>query len=395
MIIWRRGVALIERQNLRAGTYIRQAAGYRAFMPTSLPPTPAIQFDAEMQRLLSAADNAIGRLDGSIQTLPNPDMFMFMYVRKEAVLSSQIEGTQASLNDVLKAEGDLFSTERQGDVGEVINYVNAMNYGLDRLNELPLSVRLIREIHERLMRNVRGSKMTPGEFRRSQNWIGPRGSTLAEALYVPPPHEEVQRLLGDLETFLHAEDDLPPLIKIGLAHAQFETIHPFLDGNGRVGRLLITFFLCSRGILAKPVLYLSYFLKRNQNDYYQLLQRTRDHGEWESWLKFFLAGVADVAKQATDTARKIVALREQHRAQIIQNFGSASGNALRVLEHMYEKPYMSVNMIAELLKVSYPNANNLVTRFEREAILHEMTGNARNRVFWYNSYLDLFSNIGD
>lgn len=382
-------------QNQRSGAYIRQSTGYRAFIPRPLPPDPAIQIDAEMQRLLSQADGAIGRLDGSIQTLPNPNMFMFMYVRKEAVLSSQIEGTQASLNDVLRAEGDLFSAERPGDTGEVINYIDAMNYGLERLKELPLSVRLIREIHQRLMKDVRGGKMTPGELRRSQNWIGPRGATLAEATFVPPPHEEAAKALGDLEAFLHSEDDLPPLIKIGLAHAQFETIHPFLDGNGRVGRLLITFFLCSQQILAKPVLYLSLFLRRNQADYYRLLQRTRDHGDWEAWLKFFLAGVSDVASQATDTARKIVALREHHRQQIIEKFGAASGNGLRVLEHMYERPYISVNMVAEMLGISYPNANKLVGRLVDAQIIAETTGNARNRVFWYYAYSELFSNLGE
>ncbi len=352
-----------------------------------------------MQRLLSRADGAIGRLDGSIQTLPNPNMFMFMYVRKEAVLSSQIEGTQASLNDVLKAEGDLFSAERPGDTGEVINYIDAMNYGLERLKELPLSVRLIREIHQRLMKDVRGSKRTPGELRRSQNWIGPHGATLAEATFVPPPHEEAAKALGDLEVFLHSENDLPPLIRIGLAHAQFETIHPFLDGNGRIGRfigrLLITFFLCSKQILAKPVLYLSLFLRRNQTDYYRLLQGTRDHGDWEAWLKFFLAGVSDVASQATDTARKIVALREHHRQQIIERFGAATGNGLRVLDRMYERPYISVNMVAEILGISYPNANKLIGRFVDAQIFTETTGNARNRVFWYYAYSELFSNLGD
>ncbi len=380
----------------RAGRYIRQITGYRAFIPTPLPPTsPSINIDMELQKLLSDADAALGRLDGSIQTLPHPDLFMFMYVRKEAVLSSQIEGTQASLNDVIKAEGNLFSTEKTGDVNEVINYINAMNHGLQRLKELPLSVRLIREIHQHLMRGVRGSKMQPGELRRSQNWIGPKGSTLADAFFVPPPHEEAEKALSDLEKFLNGEDNLPLLLKIGLAHAQFETIHPFLDGNGRVGRLLITFFLCSQNILQKPVLYLSYYLKKHQSLYYEKLQRIRDHGEWEEWLKFFLRGVADVARQATETARKIVALREEHRQRIVDRFAASSGNGLRVLETLYGNPYISVNQVSQLTGASYPNANNLVKKFVDAKILVEMTGQSRNRVFWYHSYSDLFSNLGD
>jgi Fic family protein len=318
-----------------------------------------------------------------------------MYVRKEAVLSSQIEGTQASLNDVIKAEADLFTPERPSEVREVINYTAAMNHGLQRLGELPLSVRLIREIHERLMKNVRGSRMKPGELRTSQNWIGPRGCTLAEARFVPPPHEEAAKALGDLEQFLHGEDDIPPLVRIGLAHAQFETIHPFLDGNGRIGRLLITFFLCDKGFLGKPVLYLSLYLRANQDEYYARLQAVRDRGEWEQWLKFFLTGVRDVARQATDTSRKIVALREHHRQLIVDSFGAVSGNALKVLEHMYGKPYTSVNNIAKLLGISYPNANNLVQKFVRREILFETTGRARNRVFWYSPYTDLFSNLAD
>ncbi len=346
-----------------------------------------------MQRLLSEADGALGRLDGSIQTLPNPDLFIFMYVRKEAVLSSQIEGTEASLNDIIKAEANLFAPERPNEVREVTNYTAAMNYGLERLQDLPLSIRLILEIHARLMQKVRGSRANPGELRTSQNWIGPRGCTLAEARFVPPPHEEAAKALGDLEVFLHGDDDIPPLIRIGLAHAQFETIHPFLDGNGRVGRLLITFFLCNKGILQKPVLYLSVYLKANQSEYYNRLQAVRDKGEWEEWLKFFLTGIRDVARQATETSRKIVALREQHRQLIMDRFGSSTGNAMRVLEYMYKRPYLNVKNVAELLDISYPNANGLVEKFVTNEILFETTGRRRNRVFWYSPYTELFSNL--
>lgn len=375
----------------RAGSYIRQSTGYRAFVPTNLPPDPPVNIDSEMQRLLSEADRALGRLEGSIQTLPNPDLFVLMYVRKEAVLSSQIEGTQASINDLLKAEAKVFDANAPRDVDEVINYVTAMNHGLARLPELPLSVRLIREIHERLLDGVRGRNLQPGELRRSQNWIGPQRSTLMTATFVPPPHQEAANALGELEKFLHQTDDIPPLVKIGLVHAQFETIHPFLDGNGRIGRLLITFFLCQQGILQKPVLYLSHFFKQNRTEYYERLQKIRDEGEWEDWLKFFLKGVATVATQATETARQIVGLREQHRTLITNNFGSAGANGARLLEHLYRRPTTSVNAVKDFLEISYPNANNLVEKFRNNGILFEVTGNARNRQFLYTPYIDLFS----
>ena len=377
----------------RSGRYVQQITGYRAFIPAPLPPDPPVMMDAEMQRLLSEADRALGRLDGSIQTLPNPDLFVFMYVRKEAVLSSQIEGTQASINDLLKAEADILDANVPRDVDEVINYVSAMNYGMGRLEDLPLSVRLIKEIHERLLDGVRGSMLQPGELRRTQNWIGPQGCSLNTASFVPPPHEAAEQALSDLERFLHIEDLMPPLIRIGLAHAQFETIHPFLDGNGRIGRLLITFFLVQQKLLTKPVLYLSYYFKQNRQEYYDRLQSTRDHGDWEGWLKFFLKGVATVAAQATETSRNIVNLREVHRSVIAENFGSSGGRAMRVLESLYSKPAVSVNDVKDMLGVSYPNANALVERFVERGILSEITGQARNRKFLYAPYIHLFTNI--
>jgi len=372
------------------GTYVKQPAGYRAFIPRPLPPHPEIRMDAEMQTLLSGADRALGRLDGSIQTLPNPDLFVFMYVRKEAVLSSQIEGTEASLNDLLAAEAKMFDHRHPNDVHEVINYVDAFKYGLDRLQDLPLSLRLIREIHEKLMSGVRGHNLTPGEFRVSQNWIGPSGCTLNQALFVPPPHTHFQQVLGDFEKFLHAETALPPLIKIGLAHAQFETIHPFLDGNGRVGRLLITFLLCKENILLKPVLYLSYFLRRNRQAYYELLQATRDKGDYEAWLKFFLRGVDEVSVEATNTARAIVELREAHRLLIADKFGMAARNGVRLLEYLFQSPYLSVNDVAKHLGVTFVAANKIVKRLVEAEMVREITGQARNRQFMYEPYLRLF-----
>ena len=345
-----------------------------------------------MVAAISRADRALGRLDGSIQTLPNPDLFIFMYVRKEAVLSSQIEGTQSSLNDVLEAEARIFDAERRHDVAEVLNYVEAMNHGLARLRELPFSVRLIREIHERLMHGVRGRERQPGEIRQSQNWIGPSGCTLAEARFVPPPPDQVQSCLGALEKFYHDDRlEMPALIKIGLAHAQFETIHPFLDGNGRVGRLLITFMLCQRDILIYPVLYLSHFFRAHQQRYYALLQGTRDEGDWESWLTFFLDGVAQVSNEATETARRIVELRESHRDLVQTSFGRAAGNGLSVLEHLYERPIVQINDIKGLLDITHSGARGLVDRFVEAGLLFEMPGRRRNRRFRYGPYIDLFA----
>lgn len=375
----------------RAGRYVRQGAHYAAFMPEALPPVPPVFIDAELQTLLSKADRALGRLDGSIQTLPDPDMFMFMYVRKEAVLSSQIEGTQSSLNDVLEAEAAIVDSHRPKDVDEVLNYVSAMNHGLARLPDLPISVRLIREIHEKLLHGVRGRHMNPGEIRRSQNWIGPPGSTLNEAMFVPPPPHEVERLLSDLEKFIHGDDLVPPLIKIGLIHAQFETIHPFLDGNGRIGRLLITFFLCQKEILIKPVLYLSHYFKANRQQYYELLQRVRDEGAWEEWIKFFLKGIATVSLEATETARAIVALREKDRNRITENFGRAAGNGLRILETLYRRPYITVSQVRDQLGISFPPASELVQRMVDADILVEITGQDRYRVYQYRPYVWLFS----
>jgi Fic family protein len=349
-----------------------------------------LRIEGELQRALSQADVALGRLDGSIQTLPNPDLFVFMYVRKEAVLSSQIEGTQSSLQDVLAAEARIFSHNAPSDVDEVVNYINAMNHGLSRLAILPVSVRLIREIHAELLKGVRGSQLSPGDLRRRQNWIGPPGSAISEAIFVPPPPDFVPEALAELERFLHQDDDLPLLIKIGLAHAQFETIHPFLDGNGRVGRLLIAFLLCERGILQKPVLYLSHYFKRYRSEYYDRLQRVRDAGEWEEWLAFFLRGVSEVSAQATETARSILALREEHRARITNAFGRGAANGHRLLEYLYDHPIVSVNDARMLTGVTFAAANGLIGRLVEQGILEEVTGQARNRRFQYAPYVSLF-----
>ncbi len=374
----------------RAGRYITQPSGFQAFTPAALPPDPPVRITGDLQVSLSQADLALGRLDGSIQTLPNPDLFVFMYVRKEAVLSSQIEGTQSSLQDVLAAEAEVFSLDRPRDVNEVVNYVRAMNHGLSRLSELPVSVRLIREIHTQLLTGIRGSQLTPGDLRSSQNWIGPAGCTLNEATFVPPPPHDVAQHLAELEQFLHADTGLPLLVEIGLAHAQFETIHPFLDGNGRVGRLLIALLLCERQVLLKPVLYLSHYFKRHRQTYYDHLQAVRDAGAWEQWLTFFLRGVQEVSGQATETARRILQLREEHRRAITDRLGRAAGNGHHVLEQLYDHPIVSVSEVQDWVGTTYQAANNLVTRMVDCGILREVTGQARNRRFMYQSYINLF-----
>lgn len=314
-----------------------------------------------------------------------------MYMRKEAVLSSQIEGTQSSLEDLLAAEAQVLDPHRPRDVEEVLNYVAAIRLGLKLLPELPVSVRLLREIHARLMEGVRGGNRASGELRRVQNWIGPEGATLAEATFVPPPPQIVPEAMGDLERFLHADDRLPPLVRIGLAHAQFETIHPFLDGNGRLGRLLITFLLCERKILQEPVLYLSHHFKQHRQEYYDRLQAVRDAGDWEGWIEFFLEGVERVATQAAATSRGIVDLRERDRAVVVERFGRSAANGLRILEALYSLPVITVKRARELTGVSFQAANQLVARFVDSGILSEFTGHSRNRRFRYGAYIDLFS----
>jgi Fic family protein len=372
---------------LRTGRYVTQITGYRAFIPNPLPPNPPIKMDEEMINVLSQANLALGRLDGASDLLPNPDLFVGMYVQKEAVLSSQIEGTQASLIDLLAFEADAAEPTNPQDIAEVVNYVDALNYGLQRLDTLPLSLRLIREIHERLMAGVRGAEKQPGQFRTSQNWIGRPGSTIETASFVPPPPTEMHTALSNIETFMHTQEPMPALIKIGLVHSQFETVHPFLDGNGRMGRLLITFYLCQQHVLRRPLLYLSHYFKLNKLEYYEQLQRVRDEGDWESWLRYFLTGVREVAEQATHTARNIVHLREEHRELIAARSLRASGAASQLLEHLYRRPIITVKGVAEVTGQSYANANQLVAKFQDWGILHEMTQQARNRRFIYRQYL--------
>lgn len=378
----------MDLRSSRAGRLVRQRTGYQAFIPTPLPPDPAIQLGPDILVQLSHADQALGRLDGQTQTLPNPELFVAMYVRREAVLSSQIEGTQSSLDDILDYELDPTGRELPPDVDEVVNYVRAMNYGLERLSALPLSLRLIREIHRELLAGVRGAERSPGEFRTTQNWIGPKGAPLSKAAFVPPPVEEMHPGLAAFERFLHEERELPILIHCALAHAQFETIHPFLDGNGRVGRLLITFLLCFRGVLHRPMLYLSHYLLRNRSEYYDRLMAIREQGDWEAWIKFFLRAVGETAEEATSTSNAIVELRERHRSLVQEH--RLGSNGLRMLDLLFQRPLINVKLIANAMGVTFATANKLVGEFEQMRLLEETTGGERNRRFRYAPYLSLF-----
>jgi Fic family protein len=370
----------------RSGNYVQQPAGYQAFVPALLPPNPAIDLSGDMLALLSDADRALARLDGISQILPDADLFVTMYSMKEAVLSSQIEGTQSSLIDVLEFEAGRKQNRNAADVEEVTNYVSAMQYGLDRLETLPLSSRLLRDIHSVLMRGVRGSHLTPGEFRTSQNWIGPAGATLSEATFVPPPADQLNQSLGDLEKFIHSEDAMPPLIKCALIHYQFETIHPFLDGNGRIGRLLITFYLCWLGILERPLLYLSYYLKKNREEYYSRLSAVRENDDYEQWIAFFLAGVVDVSKQATLTARRIFELQERDTKRTL-SAGITSPHVISLLRVLFKEPIISIPRVRDELGVTYQTASNLVSRLAKLGILRELTGSPRYRLYSYEEYL--------
>lgn len=379
---------MAPRHDNRAGRFVQQGTGYRAFIPAALPPDPPVALDLETVTLLSDADRALGRLDGIVKTVPDPDFFIAMYVRREAVLSSQIEGTQSTLEDLLAAELGPSAQAVPDDVEEIVNYVSAMNYGLNRLGELPLSLRLIREIHKQLLSGVRGAHASPGEFRKTQNWIGPAGAPLARATFVPPPPPEMKEALSDFEKYLHSNSGLPLLIDVGLAHAQFESIHPFLDGNGRVGRLLITFMLVQREALRAPLLYLSYYFKLHRAEYYDRLMAVRQKGDWEGWVRFFLDGIAETATEATRTAERIFDLRERHRSFVIEE--QLGQNALKLISLLFARPIINVNLVGSELEIAWGTANKLVGQFEELGLIRETTGQRRSRVFRYDPYLALF-----
>ena len=380
-----------ETANPRLGRYVGTAVAgetVRAFVPPPLPPVPQLDL-LSLLGPLSQADRAVGRLDGITALVPDTSLFLYTYVRKEAVLSSQIEGTQSTLNDLLRFESDAAAGAPVDDIREVSNYIAAMEHGLARLPELPLSLRLIREMHEKLMASGRGMTKQPGAFRTSQNWIG--GTRPGNAMFVPPPPQEVMPALHDLEKFLHDDADrLPPLIKAGLAHVQFETIHPFLDGNGRLGRLLITLYLCERGVLRAPLLYLSLYFKQHRETYYRLLQEVRERGAWEAWLEFFLEGVADTANQAFHTANGIVALFQTDRERIGAE-AAAPNSVLRVHELLQTSPYVTAPAARMKSGLALPTVNAALDQLVRLGMVVEVTGKKRGRVYAYRRYLDLLS----
>ena len=371
-----------------SGTYVTNTTTgepVRAFVPDPLP--PALDLGPEDYHLMERANRALGRLDGITAILPDTDLFIYLYVRKEALLSSQIEGTQSSFSDLL-----LFETEEApgvplDDVREVSNYVRALYHGLERLRGgFPLSLRLIREIHGVLLDGGRGADKRPGEFRRSQNWIG--GTRPGNALFVPPPPDRLDGCLHDLEAFLH-DETVPSLIKAALVHAQFETIHPFLDGNGRVGRLLVTFLLCAEDVLSAPILYLSLYFKTYREEYYGHLQRVRTDGAWEEWLRFFLEGVQATSKQAVDTARDVLALFDRDRRRIEAEAGRAAGSALRVHEVLQRRPLVSIGDAADRVELSWPTVASAFERMEGLGVVREVTGKDRGRVYLYADYMDV------
>jgi len=362
----------------------------RAFIPNSLPPKPALELSDRRQRLLERATVALGRLDSVTLLLPDPNIFLYAYVRREAVLSSQIEGTQSSLAQLLLFEIEQAPGVPLDDVQEVSNYVAALNHGLKRLQEdFPLSNRLIREMHGILLSRGRGSDKSPGEFRRSQNWIG--GTRPGNAHFVPPPPGHVEECMAQLERFLHdSGTPYPTLIKAALAHVQFETIHPFLDGNGRIGRLLIAFILHHDKLLSQPLLYLSLYFKQHRSEYYRLLDLVRTKGEWEAWVDFFLEGVEQIASNAVETAKRLLSLFQQDE-QKIQTLGRSASTTLRVFRVLCERPLVTLNQICESTGLSFPAASKGMQQLEQLDIVREITGQQRNRVFAYQNYLSILN----
>lgn len=380
-------------QSTRAGRWVRQQAGtegFSAFIPAPLPPAPPLQFSPELQRLSEAAGRALGRLEGVSASL-EPDRLLYMYVRKEAVLSSAIEGTQSTLSDLLRFEAEGTPGTPVDEVREVSRYVQALQHGTKQIRsgKLPLSLRLLREIHKVLMKGGRGSAQAPGEFRRTQNWVG--GTRPGNARYVPPPPHEMHIALDNLERFLHDEDQFtPPVIKAGLAHAQFETIHPFLDGNGRVGRLLVSLLLVVDGVLSQPFLYLSLYLREHRADYYDALQRVRTHGDWEGWIRFFLIGVEAVASQAADTVTALVTVFDRDRTRI-QTLGRAAGSALQVYDVLRRRIVVSIPGVAREAGVTWPTAKAALERLRELGIVAESTGRRRDRLYTYTRQLEILN----
>ena len=371
------------------GKYIQVGSGnisYKAYVPAFLHTIPPLEFDIQLVNLLAESNRYIGKLDEITDILISPTLFVEMYAKKEATLSSQIEGTQATFSDLMNIEAGVKSNEIPDDVKEISNYLNALKYGLDRVHSLPLSLRLIREVHALLLSDVRRSDKSPGEFRRSQNWIG--GRTIANASYVPPPVNEMKLLLDNFEKYIHQEDNIPYLIKAALLHAQFEMIHPFLDGNGRIGRLLITFYLNHKSVISKPTLYLSKYFNRNRKQYYSHLIDLSEKQDFISWTKFFLEGIIITSSEAIELARRIIELREKDLSKI-HALGRSVKNGNILFNHLFERPIISTNEVGNLLKLKFPNAQNLINKLLEKGILSLYKDQKRNRLFVYRAYLNI------
>lgn len=373
--------------NNRAGEFVLEKEGYEPFIPNPLPPKD-LSIDEGLQLLLSKADGALARLDGVTQVLPNPDLFVAMYVKKEALLSSQIEGTQASLQGVLEFEAQMKPRDDINDIQEVVNYIKAMRHGMEYLESGKLSLELINKIHKLLIEGTRGTNSLPGMHRDFQNWIGPPGCSIYDAIFVPPPPENVEELMLDLEKFIQTKDKIPPLIKIALIHAQFETIHPYLDGNGRMGRLLISWYLYWKDILSRPLLYLSFYLKQNRDEYYTILNKIRFEGDWESWLEFFLKGVVEVSNNSIRTAKKIIQLKEDLIEKLFEN-NIGGVHAVKLIDMLFNRPLITVKEVFEYIDISRQAANKLVTKFEAIGILGEITGKKRYKKYIFVDYVKI------
>ena len=372
----------------RAGMYRNNLTGeaaYQSFRPNPLPPVPEVEMDEELVKLLIDANKQLAKLDTASQLISNADLFISMYVRKEALISSQIEGTQCTLDDVLDPEVE---ENANLDVSDVINYVKATQYALNRLKELPLCCRLIREIHEVLMEGVRGQDKTPGEFRCSQNWIGPANCALKEARYIPPNVEDMQNAMMDLEKYINENTDYDPLIRVALIHYQFETIHPFLDGNGRIGRLLILLYLMEQGLLAKPVIYISYFLKKNQIEYYDRISEVRRSGNFEQWIRFFLEAVSKAASDSLEAINRLSTLHDTN-VQRLPKTNRSKDNLRAVFDYIEQYPIIDIKRTAKELEISYNTVATAVKKLVEFGILQETTNAARNRVFAYEGYLEI------
>ncbi|MGM0568372.1 MAG: Fic family protein [Elusimicrobiota bacterium] len=376
---------------MKAGKYVKQLTGdlsYKAFVPNRLTNKLPFEINSHILKKLSEADLMIGRLDGLVELLPDPDFFLLMYIKREAASSAQIEGTRATFSDLLLHEAKIEDKTIPDDVKEITNYVDAMNYGVKRLKSLPLSLRLIKELHKILLTDTRGTSKNPGEFRSSQNWIG--GRTIKLASYIPPPPTEMKELLDNFEKYLHKKTDIPILLKIALIHAQFEMIHPFLDGNGRIGRLLITFYMYHENVLRKPLLYLSNYFKIYRQEYYDRLHGISSEGKYEEWLLYFLDGILTVSENAINKTEKIIELRDKDTGKIM-SLGKAAKSGMKLLDYLYSNPVVTGNLVEEITGLSASNARNLIYRFEELKILKQMGKAKRNKRFQYKRYLEFFS----